>query len=189
MTPNSSLIRRMSKPVYVIMGVMMVAMITLSFVQLWVLYTTSEVAGFGSVQADQRGWPQGDRRGAFIMLNPEQKSNYPGTLIELLATSSPGVVDEEAGAHLLPEDIKAILIQSAVVSEASDYRVYRLLTPETENQAPKEMRLNRQPGGKVMIIEPKDSNWEPGAWIVDVPSEGMFGTGRIYFQFYIDEAK
>jgi hypothetical protein len=168
------------KTVYIIMGVLMLAVIGLSFVQLWVLYTTEDIPGYGSIQGNERGWPPPDQRGAFIILSEQRNPLFHSSLISLLPTSAPGVVDEKAGAHFTPADIKSVLIQSAVIDEASQYRVYRIGEVEQD-----EMRYSRQPGGKVMIIEPKDGTWDPGAYIADVPSEGMFG-GRTYYQFYVD---
>ena len=102
-------------------------------------------------------------------------------LVELLETTEAGVVDEKSGAHLLPQELKSVLIQSAIISEGSDYRVYRIAEPESDK-----MNMARQSGGKVLIVTPADGTWQPGAWIVDTPSEGMFG-GRTYYQFYVDE--
>ena len=34
-------------------------------------------------------------------------------------------------------------------------------------------------------IEPELGRWEPGAYLVDIPAEGMFG-GRTYYQFFVD---
>jgi len=172
--------RTLTKVMYVIIGVLMLVAIALSFVQLWVLYTAPDIAAYGSIQSNERGWPASDQRGAFVVLNEEHSPNYPGTLVALLATSSPGVVDETAGAHFLPSDVKSVLIQSAVIGEGSEYRVYRIGEVEQD-----EMRHTRQPGGRVMTIEPKDGTWDPGAYVVDAPSEGMFG-GRTYYQFYVD---
>jgi hypothetical protein len=155
----------------------------LSFVQLWVLSSTESFDAYGLVPADERGWPEADKRGAFLLLNPGHDPKYQGDLVSLLATTEPGVVDEQSGAHFAPTDIKTVLIQSAVVGDGSDYRVYRI--GEVEQQ---EMRASRQPGGKVMLIEPAGGPWEPGAYLVDVPSEGMYG-GRTYYQFYVDPAK
>ena len=47
------------------------------------------------------------------------------------------------------------------------------------------MKTARQPGGKVMLIQPESGTWQPGSYLVDIPAEGMFG-GRTYYQFYID---
>jgi hypothetical protein len=154
--------------------------IVLSFVQMWMMASVQHVDAYGFVSADERGWPSSDKRGAFIMLEEQHDPQYPGNLVALLATTEPGVVDEEAGAHFLPGDIKSILIQSAVVGDGSEYRVYRIAAEVQD-----EMKATRQPGGKVMLIEPADGTWDPGAYMIDVPAEGMFG-GRTYYQFYVD---
>jgi hypothetical protein len=181
-TSSTSFFIRYRKPAYIIMGLMALVMVVLSFVQLWVLYTTVDIAAYGIVPSDENGWPAGDKRGAFLMLNEQSSLPYEGNLVELLATTEPGVVDETKGLHLLSSDLKAVLIQTAVVGEPGDYKVYRIGVAE-ENQ----MSFARQPGGKVMIIEPKSKTWEPGAYIVETPAEGMFGGGRTYYQFYVDE--
>ena len=171
---------RLKRTFLVVMGILMLSMITLSFVQLWVLNTAKNVTAYGSVEADDRGWPKGDERGAFLMLNQPHNPKYPSDLVELLATTDPWVVDEAAGAHVTPAELNSLLVQSAILSEGSEYRVFR--NGESE-QIP--TNTFRQRGGKVMIIEPKDGAWKPGAYLVDIPSEGMFG-GRTYFQFYVD---
>lgn len=158
-------------------------MITLTFVEAWVLSMAPDIPAYGASPADQRGWPRSDRRGAFLMLNEPHNPKYAGNLIELLATTEPGVVDSATGAHLLPAELKSVLVQSAILNEGNAYRVYRIGESEQDK-----MTTERQPGGKVMLIQPADGSWEPGAYLVDVPSEGMFG-GRTYYQFYVDEAK
>jgi hypothetical protein len=164
----------------IVIGVLTLTMIALTFVQAWVVSTAENPQAYGAVAADQRGWPDSDQRGAFLMLNEPHSAAYPGNLVELLATTEPGVVDEKSGAHVLPAELKAVLVQSAIVGESRDYRVYRIGEPELDA-----MDVARQPGGKVMIITPSGGGWQPGAYLVDVPSEGMFG-GRTYFQFYVD---
>jgi hypothetical protein len=114
------------------------------------------------------------------MLTDRPDRPFHGNLVELLATTQPGVVDRTVGVHLRPEDLYAVLIQSAVIGEPGEYRVYRLF-----QQDPEELNYSRQPGGRVLIITPRDGIWDAGDYIVDIPAEGMFG-GRIYYQFYID---
>lgn len=156
-------------------------MIVLSFVQIWIIYTTEEMTAYGSIPAEPNGWPRSDQRGAFLILNDAHSGNYQSNLVQLLAVTSPGVVDEDAGAHLLPADLQSILIQAAALYEPRDYRVYRLGDPEED-----EMLVEKQDGAKVLLIAPKSKVWKPGVYIVDIPMDGMDG-GRIYFQFYIDK--
>jgi hypothetical protein len=172
---------RLRKIGLITIGVLTLAMIVLSFVQVWLVSTTDNVQAYGVAPADTRGWPDADKRGAFLMLNEPHSAAYPGNLVELLATTEPGVVDEKSGAHVLPRELKAVLVQSAILGEGKDYRVYRIGEPELDK-----MNTARQSGGKVMIVTPADGTWKPGAYLVDVPSEGMFG-GRTYYQFYVDE--
>ncbi len=163
-------------------GLLTLSVIVLSFVELWVINSVDYVPGYGSSPADARGWPGPDLRGAFLVLNEPHSAKFTGNLVELLSTSEPGVVDTTAGAHLLPAEIKSILVQSAILGEKSDYRVYRIGEPEVD-----QMTVIKQPGGKVLLITPAVGTWKPGAYLVDIPAEGMFG-GRSYFQFYVDPA-
>jgi hypothetical protein len=165
---------------FVVMGILTVSMVLLSFVELWVLNTTQDITAYGAVQATDQGLPPPDQRGAFLVLNDAHSKLYPGNLVELLATTEPGVVDTKAGAHVAPAELKSVLVQSAILNEGSDYKVYRI---GEGVQDP--MNTIRQPGGKVMIITPVSGTWKPGSYLVDIPSEGMFG-GRTYFQFYVD---
>jgi hypothetical protein len=158
-------------------------MVGLSFVQLWVLYSTSDMTAYGTVAADANGYPANDQRGAFIVLNDEHNPIYQGNLIDLLATTEPGVVDTTQGAHLVSREIKAILVQSSALNEPEDYRVYRIGEPDVLP-----MNVEDQPGGKVLLITPKDGQWPAGAYILDVPADGMFG-GRTYYQFFVDPEK
>lgn len=176
---NLSSLRKAS---YLVLGFLMLAVIILSFVQIWFLYASADISAYGSVPADERGWPRPDKRGAFLLLNKgHDNPELTGDLIMLLTTTEPGVVDEQTGVHVAPGDIKSLLIQSAALGESEEYRVYRLAEPE-----PEKLAYSRQPGGKVLLIAPADRSWKPGAYIVDIPAEGMFG-GRNYFQFYVDE--
>ena len=165
---------------YLLIAFLILVVFVLSLVQIWFMYTAVEVPGFGSIRADERGLPPADQRGAFLLLNEGSNPNYPGTVVQLLATTQPGVIDQASGAHLRPDDINAVYVQSAAVSEGSDYRVYQI-----GDVSQSEMKVERQPGGKAVSIRPADTNWKPGAYIVDIPSDGMFG-GRTYFQFYVD---
>ena len=180
MTISATWRTRLKRTFLVVIGILTVSMITLSFVELWVLNTAKDVTAYGAVQADDKGWPKGDERGAFLMLNQPHNPKYPSDLVELLATTDPWVVDEAAGAHVTPAELNTLLVQSAILSEGSEYQVFR---NGDSDQIP--TNTIRQRGGKVMIIEPKDGAWKPGAYLVDIPSEGMFG-GRTYFQLYVD---
>jgi len=186
LTPVSALWRaRLRRAVCIFLGVLALAVFALSLVQLWVLYTAKDVQAYGAVQADERGWPPADQRGAFLVLADQHNPLYPSNLIELLATTELGVVDSQAGAHVVPKELKSVLVQSAILNEGKEYRVYRYDVPDQEQ---KPMKATRQPGGRVMIIEPADGTWDPGSYLVDIPAEGMFG-GRTYYQFYVDAVK
>jgi hypothetical protein len=171
---------RLKTAFFVVMGILTVSMILLSFVELWVLNNTQDISAYGAVEANSQGLPPADQRGAFLVLNEPHREQYPGNLVELLATTEPGVVDSKAGAHVTPAELKSVLIQSAILNEGSEYRVYRIGVTDQQT-----MNTVRQPGGKVMIITPKDGTWQAGNYLVDIPAEGMFG-GRTYFQFYVD---
>ncbi len=167
---------------YILVGIMAFGVLALSIVQPFV-FSGADVPAYGSIQPDGRGLPADDKRGAFLVLNESHNPAYPGTLLELLATTEAGVVDEKAGAHLLPGEIKAVLIQTAALSENRDYRVYRFNVDEGQ-----QMKYRREPSGKLMYVETANGRWEPGTYIVDIPSEGMFG-GRTYYQFYVDATR
>ena len=171
---------RLKRVGYVSVGLLILAVFVMSFVQIWFIYFAPDLRAYGAIESDARGFPPSDDRGAFLMLNDQHSPDFPNNLIELLATNEPGVVDKNAGAHLKPSDLKAVLINSAILNEASDYRVYILGKSDQVK-----MTHERQTGGKVMIIKPENGTWEPGAYMVDIPAEGMFG-GRTYFQFFID---
>ncbi len=152
----------------------------LTLVQLWVLYSTNSFPGYGEILANDQGLPAPDQRGAFLVLKEGHGGGFQGNLIALLATTDAGVIDADSGAHLHSNDLSHILVQSAAFGDGSEYRVYRL--GEQDNQS---MDNLIQPGGKTMYIQPKNGVWLPGNYVVDTPSEGMFG-GRTYFEFYID---
>src|SRR5262245_60936275 len=158
-------------------------MIALSFMELWVLNTTTDMSAYGSVAADANGFPANDQRGAFVVLNENHNPLYQGNLLMLLATTEPGVVDSTQGAHLISSDIKALLVQSSALNEPSDYRVYRIGEATTDP-----MKYERQPGGKDLLITSQSGVWQPGAYMLDIPADGMFG-GRNYYQFFVDPEK
>jgi hypothetical protein len=163
-------------------GLLTLAMITLTFVQAWVLSTAPDnFAAYGALPANESGFPPPDERGVFLTLNEPHNPKLAGNLIALLATTEPGVVDTSEAAHLLPSELKSVLVQSAILGEGNDYQIYRDGTLESDK-----MSAIRQKGGKVMLIQPTDGAWLPGAYLVNIPAEGMFG-GRTYYQFYIDE--
>jgi hypothetical protein len=172
--------QRVRKGVYIFLGVLTLAVIVLSFVQLYLLYRAPDVPAYGSIRATEEGYPPADRRGAFMVLNEHNNPAFTGNLVELLATTEPGVVDAEAGAHVSSSELKSILIQSAALNEPDQYRVYRIGVQE-----PDTLKRDRQPGGRVMLITPQNGTWAEGAYSVDIPAEGMYG-GRTYFQFYVD---
>ncbi|MGA7732817.1 MAG: hypothetical protein WCD37_16290 [Chloroflexia bacterium] len=167
--------------VYILMGVMAVAMVALSFLQIWVMSSVQNVDAYGSVRADARGWPAGDQRGAFLILNEPHNPAFKSNLVQLLSVTSPGVITEDQAPHLGPGEIQSVLIQSAALGDPTEYHIYRIGDPTTG-----ELKYDRQPGGKVMLVTPHLVKWKPGAYQVDIPADGMYG-GRIYFQFYVDE--
>jgi len=171
---------RIRRGVYIFLGFLTLVMIVLSFMELWVLNTTAEMSAYGSVEADANGYPANDQRGAFVVLNDKHNPIYQGNLIELLATTEPGVVDTTQGAHLVSSEIKSLLVQSSALNEPSDYRVYRIGEPTSDP-----MKYERAPGGKDLIITSQTGRWPPGAYMLDIPADGMFG-GRTYYQFFVD---
>lgn len=180
MMQNAAINPRLRRAVYILLGLLMLIVLVLSGVQLWVLNTAAEFSSYGSIQADARGLPDADKKGAFLILKSPHREQYAGNLIQLLSLTDPGVVSNEAGAHLFGRELDALLVQSSVVGDGAEYQVYRLDEP-----APVELAKERQPGGKDMLIKPKKGTWPPGSYVVDIPAEGMFG-GRDYYQFYID---
>jgi hypothetical protein len=166
--------------VYIFLGLLALAMVALSLVQLWVLSTVDNMTAYGSVPAGANGLPNPDEAGAFIILNDEHNPEYQGNLIELLATSDPGVVDPSQGAHLHSSEIKSLLVQSAELGNTTDYRVYRVGVADADP-----MKYNEVPGNKLLYITPQSATWAPGNYLIDIPAEGMFG-GRTYYQFFVD---
>lgn len=176
--------RNVRRGVYILIGTLTLIMLVFAvIIEPWILYTTKQVSAYGSIEANEKGWPREDQRGAFILLNDNHNPIYAGNVLALLATTEAGVVSTQEGAHLLSGEIKSILIQSAVLNNPDDYRIYRLDNPVTEP-----LKYDRQPGGKVMLITPQSGQWPPGAYQVDIPAEGMFG-GRTFYQFFVDPEK
>jgi hypothetical protein len=171
---------RIRRGVYIFLGLLTLIMVALSFIELWVLSNTSDMTAYGSVEADSNGYPANDQRGAFVILKDNHNPLYRGNLIELLATTEPGVVDTAQGAHLVSTEIQSLLVQSSALNDPGDYRVYRIGDPNSEP-----MTYDRRPGGKDLVIMPKSGQWPPGAYMVDIPADGMFG-GRTYYQFFVD---
>lgn len=171
---------RLRRGGYIIIGLLILVVFALSVVQVWFLMTTENVPAYGSIQANPQGQPPADDRGAYLLLNDPHNPKYAGDLLKLVETSEPGVVDQASEAHLLSREVNAVLLQSAAFGEDSDYRVYRLGQDTTGPMA-----HVRDPEAKQMRIRPQGGTWEPGDYLIDVPSEGMFG-GRSYFQFAID---
>jgi hypothetical protein len=167
--------------VYIVLGILGLAMFIMSLVQVWVLLTVEDPSGFGGVAANSAGLPASDQRGAFLKLAPGHDPAYVTDLVQLLTTTEAGVINPSVGAHVKPGDLDAVLLQSANIStEVTDYRVY-IIADATDYP----MKYDRAAGGKTLTIKPESGVWKPGAYQVDVPSEGMFG-GRDYYQFYID---
>lgn len=171
---------KIRRGVYIFLGLLTAAVVALSFVQIYVLYTVPNVQGYGSIQATESGLPPEDQRGAFLVLNEHENPAFAGNLVQLLATTEPGVVSSEEGAHVRPSELKSLLIQAAALNEPQDYRVYRVGVHE-----PDALKKERQPGGRVMLIMPENGKWADGVYTVDIPADGMYG-GRTYFQFYVD---
>ena len=180
--PGTPFCRRAKQAYIAVMGLLALAVLVLSIVQTWILATGDIASASRAIPADERGLPPADRRGAFIVLQDGHMNPvYQGNLVELLATTQPGVVAPETGGHFKPGEIRQVIIQSAVISEeTSEYQIYRIGVDENQ-----QFTRARQPGGKLLTIETASGSWEPGAYLVDIPSEGMFG-GRTYFQFYVD---
>ncbi len=184
MDSQSSAILRWRKPVYIVLGILGLAMFLMSLLQVWVLLTVEDPDGFGAVDSNAAGMPASDQRGAYLKLLPGRDTGYVTDLVKLLTTTTAGVIDPTVGAHVKQDDLDAVLLQSANIStEVSNYRLYIIADPE---EYP--MDYVRQPGGKSLLIRPENGTWKPGAYQVDVPSEGMFGV-RDYYQFYVDPAE
>jgi hypothetical protein len=156
-------------------------MFIMSLVQVWVLLTVEDPDGFGAVDSNAAGLPVSDQRGAYLKLLPGEDTGYVTDLVKLLAITEAGIINPSVGAHVKPDDIDAVLLQSSNIStEVTDYRLYIIADQEEYPMA-----YDREPGGKTLLIRPESGVWKPGAYQVDVPSDGMFG-GRDYYQFYVD---
>jgi hypothetical protein len=173
---------RIRRGVYIFLGLLTLIMLALSIVQIWVLSTVSNMTAYGSVAADANGLPNKDQSGAFIILNDEHSPIYEGNLIQLLAVTDP-VVDPSEGAHLASHEIKSLLIQSSQLGDPADYLVMRM-----DNSDTVPVKYDKQPGNKLLYITPQNGEWPAGDYVLQIPSEGMFG-GLTYFQFFIDPNK
>lgn len=179
-TPANGVLR-WRKPVYIVLGIMGLAMFILSLVQVWVLLTVDDPVTSGAVDATSLGLPDPDQRGAYLKLTPGHKTSYSTNLVKLLTTTEAGVINSTNGPHLKPSDLEAVVIQSSNISaETQEYRMYIIADQE---EYP--MSYERATGGKSLLIRPRGGVWRAGAYQVDVPKDGMFG-GRDYYQFYID---
>jgi hypothetical protein len=178
--PERAGLKRLRKIANIILGILIAAVLVLTVAQPIIFSLAPNPLAYGSVQVDANGNPQEDKRGAFIMLFPTDENRFPSDLLELLATSRPGVVDEASGVHLYPDEIAGFLVQTASVGEPDDYRIYKVGADTAEP-----LKFARQPGGKRIILQRQSGEWQPGSYIIDVPAEGMFG-GRTFFHFYID---
>jgi hypothetical protein len=74
-------------------------------------------------------------------------------------------------------------VQSYELGDPADYRVYRIGDPTSDA-----MNYDEQPGNTLLYITPQSGQWPPGDYLIDIPSEGMFG-GRTYYQFFVDPDK
>jgi hypothetical protein len=173
---------KIRRGVYIFLGLLTLIMLALSFMQIWVMLTVSDMTAYGSVAAGPNGLPSQDQSGAFIILNNEHSPIYQGNLVELLAVTDP-VVDPSEGAHLASHEIKSVLIQSSELGDPADYRVIRM-----DNSDPVAVKYDKQPGNKLLYITPQSGEWAAGDYVLQIPSEGMFG-GLTYFQFFIDPEK
>jgi hypothetical protein len=180
---NATIRTNLKRTGFAFIGLLLIAVIAMSFVELWVIYGTDKIPGFGAVQVGAQGLPGPSQRGAFLILDPSASARFPSTALELLATTEPGVVDAESGAHVYPSELKSVVVQSAVVGGPAEYRVYPI-----GEQTAGPVKAVPLPGGRAMMIAPESGVWAPGNYIVDVPADGMFG-GRTYYQFYIDAEK
>ena len=183
MINNPSLRRRLKITGYTFVGFLVVSVFAMSLLEVWVMFNTDHINAYGAILPESTGLPNSDQRGAFLLLNDTHSPQFPSNWLQLLATSEPGVVDTTEGAHLLPSDLKYVYVQSEVIGEPSEYRVYRIGV-----DTPDQMKVNRITGGRSLTVEPQNGVWQPGAYLVDIPTEGMFG-GRQYFQFFIDPQK
>src|SRR4051812_32173676 len=156
-------------------------MIALSFVEVWVTGTTDNIQAFGAIQPNSQGLPNPDEHAAFLMLNDKHSAQFPSNLVELLAVTDPGVVDTTQGAHLQPSELKSVFVQTEVAGDVSEYHVYRIGVEPLD-----QMKVTRDAGGRSVTVVPQNGQWAPGAYLVDVPAEGMFG-GRTYYQFFVDD--
>ena len=175
--------RRLKRAGIVAVCLLGVAVFIMTLVEIWMILNVTSLPAYGAIQASDSGYPPDGQAGAFLQLNDPHNAKYPGNLLMLLATTDPGVVDTSEGAHLLSPELKAVLVTSSAISNLSDYRVYRIGV-----DTPDQMTVTKQPDGKSVLITPTSGKWEPGNYLVDIPSEGMFG-GRTYYQFYIDQGQ
>ena len=100
----------------------------------------------------------------------------------MLETTEADAVPPDQALHVKASEVLAIVINQATLDAASDYKVTR--PGKTDAY---EFEAQRQPGGKILMLTPKDGKWLSGQHLVDVPSGGMFDTSRLYYTFVIDE--
>ncbi len=177
--PASPRIRRMTRVLMVVSGIMILTVFALSLYEIYIINFAPDAGAYSFVVADEGNLPPTDARGAFLQLTADT-TRYGTGLIALLETETPGVIAPEQAFHVKPSELVAVAIRQAAIADGADYRVYRV----TEAEYP--MGQERLPNGVVLRVFPQDGHWLPGNYIVDIPANGTFG-GREYYAFVVDE--
>lgn len=164
------------------MGVLMLAVFGLSLYQLYLFNFAPNPSTYSGVPAQPGIMPRDDNRGVFLQLVPGSDGRFPSNLVQLLETTAPDAVAPDIALRVKQGTVAAIVVNQAVIDDPQDYRVYR--PGQSEDY---QFDTQRLPGGKLLTALPRDGRWLPGQHLVDVPSGGMFDTGRFYYTFVIYE--
>ncbi|MGI8588100.1 MAG: hypothetical protein ACR2M0_10500 [Chloroflexia bacterium] len=167
------------KIIYPLMAVMMVAVFGLSLYENWAI-NNSDASPFLGVPAQPGILPRDDDRGAFLQLHPGSDSRFPSSLVQLIESDQPDLAKSDRILQVDGASVDSVVINQASIDvDTIDYRVY----PVGKEALP--ITSTRMPGGKLLLMRPKSGEWTPGAYLVDVPSGGMFDNSRVYYAFTI----
>lgn len=172
------------KIIYGVIGVLILVVFGLSLYQTYLLNFGPDPITYSGVPAGANALPQEENRGAFLQLKPGVSPgaglHFPSNLVQLLETTEPGVVDAPKLLQIEGGALDAVIVHQATIDTGLDqYRVYAV------GKDPQEMRVERLAGGRMVRIQPSAGPWQPGSYLVDVPSGGMFDTSRLYYAFAI----
>lgn len=174
-------VRKMRPWMNIILALGALAVFVLTIWQLVFLRSAENAAGSMPVQASATNPDVPVRRGLYVQMSDRSFN-------ELLPVTEGRLTAPLGVANFAPGTVKWIVVSGSIyLSDSRQYRIYKLYRDgDGSDEIPARLENVQIGEDKVVRFAPQTGTFEPGAYLIDIPTDGMLG-GRTYAYFILGD--